>query len=90
MLVRGPYFTVLSHQIIVVFRNFSCNILDFQLLGGFHTMTLHVVTFHSTFLLVRTLHQSEPSVGSFSQDLENQFYLLLGSLTDPTNKHKTF
>ncbi|KAH1205370.1 hypothetical protein GmHk_16G046092 [Glycine max] len=133
-------------------------------------MTLHVVTFHSTFLLVRTLHQSEPSVecfvltltlftqkvthpittlsqvclttkflsdrlpkskcilllldlshsgviqlgyymptsfclvhprttpywerepfvGSLFQDLENQLCLLLGSMTDPTNQHKTF
>ncbi|KAH1209554.1 hypothetical protein GmHk_15G044060 [Glycine max] len=55
-----------------VCSNTICNIPDFLLLGGFHTTILHAVTFHSTSLLVRTLHRSEPSVGNLFRDLKNQ------------------
>lgn len=44
------------------------------------------------FLLLNGSHitcWSEPFVGTF-QVLKNQFYLLLGSMTNPTNQHKTF
>jgi len=65
-----------------------CNILNFQLIDDSHTTTLHAVTLHSTSLLVKTFHRSEPSIGSPFRDLENKFCLLLGSMTSPTNQHK--
>ena len=61
-----------------------CNILDCSLLNGSHTTILHMVTLYSTPCW------SEPSEDSPFQDLENQLYLLLGSMTDPTNQYKTF
>ncbi|KAH1250115.1 hypothetical protein GmHk_05G013340 [Glycine max] len=67
-----------------------CNIPDFLLLSGFHTMTLHVVTLHSTSLLVRTLHKLKSFESNPFRDLENQLCLLQRSMTDPTNQHKTF
>ena len=53
-------------------------------------MAFHTETLHSTFLLVKTLHGLEPSVGSLFRDLESQLYLLPRSMTDPTNQHETF
>ena len=61
-----------------------CNIPNFLLFDNSHTTTLHAT------LLVKTLHWSELSVGSPFRDLENQLCLLLGSMNDPTNQHKTF
>ena len=68
----------------------NCNILDCQLLGDSHSMILHMVTLHSTSLLVRTLHQSESSIGNLFQDLDNLLQLLSRSMIDPTNQHETF
>lgn len=41
-----------------------CNISDCRFVSDSHTMTLHVVTLHSTSLLFKTLHRSESFVGS--------------------------
>ena len=48
------------------------------------------MTLHLTALLVRTLHRSEPSIGSPFLDLKNHLCLLPGSMTDPANQHQTF
>ena len=45
-------------------QDLECNTPDCQLLGGSHITTLHMMTLHSTCLLVRTLHKLEPFVGS--------------------------
>lgn len=53
-------------------------------------LTTHITTLHTTFLLVRTFHQSEASVGSPFRNLNNQFCLLPETMTVLTNQHETF
>ena len=74
----------------VVASEWVCNIPDFQLLSGSHTMAFNAVTLHSTSLLVITLHRSKPFIGSPFQEHENQLCLVLGSMINPTNQPKTF
>ncbi|KAH1221223.1 hypothetical protein GmHk_12G034696 [Glycine max] len=56
------YFSVIRSRFYMrtrfhlVYSDTICNILDFLLLNDFHTMILHAVTLHSTFLLVKTPH----------------------------------
>ena len=68
-----------------VYFDVICNASDCQLLDEFYTTTLY-----STSWLIRTFHQSEPSIGNPFQDLNNLFWLFLGSMTVPINQHETF
>ncbi|KAH1188856.1 hypothetical protein GmHk_20G056757 [Glycine max] len=53
-------------------------------------MTLHMVTLHSTFLVVRISHRLESFVTNPFRYLNNQLWLLLGPIVVPTNQYKTF